>query len=270
MAICSYCNEDKKLTREHVTPDFIYKMLKQEGEHYSWNSNFNVYKRNVENITKDVCAKCNNEYLSALDSYGKDFVEENKLHKSTYVNNLILSYNFNLLSRWLLKIAYNSARMTKHLIPDFGQYLSYIMNESEEPNFKYFNIIVELLKPHPDELGSTPPVHHFMSGAKLYTNAMCFGVTGYSSKNDNNYVASCIQISGVRFHLLFLNTNLSIGHASITRRQYMKPLINSFLLDPNRNICSIKVTNKTWVEHASTPDTMEKVYQLAKSNPKLL
>ena len=264
MTICAYCKEDKKATREHVTPDFIYKILKQQdGEHISWNSNFDDYKRNVESVIKDVCAKCNNEYLADLDSYGQEFVESNNIHQATYLTNLILNYNYELLSRWLLKVAYNSTRMTKGNTANFTPYINYILygDKKEAPNNKYFFIIMELLKPQLDKEDNIYPIHYFRKNGKLYSNPMYFGITGYQPKSGNRYEVNCIQIGSLRLHLLFTNNELSIGHSAIEKRKYMKLMINSHLLAPKRQSCNIKVTNKTWVEHSTTPDTMARVYR---------
>lgn len=262
MTTCAYCGKNKKATREHVTPDFIYKLLKQQdGEHLSWNSHFDTYKRNVESVIKDVCVTCNTDYLAKLDSYGQEFVETNNIHQATYLTNLILNYNYSLLSRWLLKIAYNSTRMTKGDNSTFIPYINYLLygNEDEAPNNKYFFIIIELLKPQLEKEEKVYPIHYFNTGGRLYSNPMYFGVTDYHPRSNNRYQVSCIQIGSLRLHLLFTNKKLSVGHSAIVKRKYMDLILNSYSLNPTRNSCNVKVTDKTWLEHATTPDTTARI-----------
>ena len=264
MTICAYCEKDKKATREHVTPDFIYKLLKQEdGEHISWNSNFDDYKKNVESVIKDVCAKCNNEYLANLDSYGQEFVEYNNIHQATYLTNLVLHYDYQLLSRWLLKIAYNAARMTKSDTSNFTPYINYILhgNRDNAPSDKYYFIVIELLKPQLDKKENLYPIHYFKKDGKLYSNPIYFAINSYQPKLGNRYKVSCIQIGSLRLHLLFTNKELSIGHSAIEKKKYINSMLNSYCLIPKMKSCNIKVTNKTWVEHATTPDTMARIYR---------
>ena len=67
MKKCAYClSTSKKLTREHIIPKGIIDLFPESDYVYGQNIPFKG-----ESIIKDVCASCNNENLSDLDSYGK-------------------------------------------------------------------------------------------------------------------------------------------------------------------------------------------------------
>lgn len=83
---------------------------------------------NSELTIADVCAVCNNNKLSILDSYFcslydthfRHFVEEKKPTK--------FKYNYELLLRSLLKITYNSSRTKSRINNDFKKYKEFILN----------------------------------------------------------------------------------------------------------------------------------------------
>lgn len=81
---------------------------------------------------RDVCAKCNNEILSALDIYicelfDRSFANILKRHEPVE-----FEYDYHRLKRWLLKICFNSARI--HSSADtivFPPLLPYVRGESD-------------------------------------------------------------------------------------------------------------------------------------------
>ena len=63
-------------------------------------------------IVKDVCARCNNGALSALDTYAcklYDSYFSKTVERNEHVD---FRYDHDQLLRWLLKVSYNSSRTT--------------------------------------------------------------------------------------------------------------------------------------------------------------
>jgi len=94
-----------------------------------------------QHVIKDVCSKCNNEPLSELDSYAKSLHQRyfNKDYQS--IKNGIFEYDFEKLSKWLLKVSYNSARAAGS--PDAGLlslYAPYIIAPGCSPVFSVFTV----------------------------------------------------------------------------------------------------------------------------------
>lgn len=72
--LCAYCSQPKKLTREHVIPDW-YASIEKSPDDFAFSER--APKKFVpEMVVKDVCENCNNIHLSSLDSYGKKLFEE--------------------------------------------------------------------------------------------------------------------------------------------------------------------------------------------------
>src|SRR3989304_9350062 len=108
MGICAYCKEDKKLTREHVWPNCVLKRRKYITAHFSVKSE---KVHGADYIVKDVCEECNNIILSKLDNYFCQLYDQYLQHKIDPEMEIEFKYDYNLLSRALLKIAYNTARL---------------------------------------------------------------------------------------------------------------------------------------------------------------
>ncbi|MEJ6529026.1 hypothetical protein [Exiguobacterium sp. USCH10] len=147
--VCSYCKNEKKITREHLFPTSVLNLFPEcdfniDGER--------MFKGNKITI-KDVCEDCNNGVLSILDNYGKGLVE--KYFVKEYFGNKIISfdYNYNMLSRWLLKLVYNIARKEKLDNRWFNDNLEYILGEEEvNDKFSIFAGLAINTSPFPDEL----------------------------------------------------------------------------------------------------------------------
>lgn len=108
--ICSFCDKPNKITKEHVVSKSVIKKLKI-NQSPGYEHSQGKYTTNNSTI-KDVCEKCNNGPLSELDDYFIDFVNNNlPLDTPIQPNSAIeLEFDFDKLSRWLLKTLYNSER----------------------------------------------------------------------------------------------------------------------------------------------------------------
>lgn len=113
----------------------------------SWNEPTKAFVGGEQKV-KDVCADCNNVHLSALDSYGKRFLEENDLMRPLSESRLDIKYDYEMLSRWQLKIAYNCFRASRKNADVIAQYKDFIIEGGKTPSTKRFFILLDLLKPH--------------------------------------------------------------------------------------------------------------------------
>ena len=136
---CAYCDNEGKMSREHVIPKgFI--------EHMNFKEQIVALDKaptrviNSEITVKDVCATCNNGYLSVLDSYGLNLILKYNDKISVHTKKIQFKYNYDLLTRWLLKICYNMARANDghYDISLYKKNVDYIMNRGEAES----NIIV--------------------------------------------------------------------------------------------------------------------------------
>lgn len=128
--ICAYCQKNKKATREHIIPSSIIDLFPElELAFRSENDYFEG-----EAVIKDVCSKCNNEKLSKLDKFGKNIVKDYFIKNYKKNDTIEFEYKFNFLSRWLMKLAYNSDRTYKRNVKHFRDNIDYILKNSKKIN----------------------------------------------------------------------------------------------------------------------------------------
>lgn len=129
LMVCAYCHKNKPVTKEHIISDSVIELFPE--------CNLTIRKNKVfkaDPVIKDVCSDCNNNKLSALDTYGKGMVERYFL--ITYEPDHILSFNYdyNLFSRFLLKMAYNSDRSYRQDTSWFKSNTEYLLGNQENSN----------------------------------------------------------------------------------------------------------------------------------------
>ncbi|WP_269533510.1 hypothetical protein [Chitinimonas sp. BJYL2] len=132
MPICSYCDQDKAATREHIIPSWYYQHDPSPDDvGFMERAKGKIVK--TELVIRDVCGDCNNGSLSELDAYGKELFLS---HLARYVfkdSSESLCYDYERLVRWLLKISYNSARAHDSDTEILAQYKKIILGEQALP-----------------------------------------------------------------------------------------------------------------------------------------
>src|SRR5918911_3114561 len=122
MKKCAYCRLSKTLTRENVLPSWI--LREQPTSNVRFDLNQQRVSERVPTI-RDVCPDCNNGALSILDSYALALYERyfsNEVPKQ----GVLFEYDYDMLARWLLKVAFNSARKANSRPDELEQFTSYI------------------------------------------------------------------------------------------------------------------------------------------------
>lgn len=122
--ICAFCCQSNKLTREHVWPEGILKRLPTYRGRFFEKADKVI---DSDHVIKDVCFTCNNGVLSELDTYGC-ILFDRYFHKIAEPGAEIqFEYDYDNLLRWLLKIAYNTARSSANpnlsLLQPFAPYI---------------------------------------------------------------------------------------------------------------------------------------------------
>lgn len=135
---CAYCaTADTPLTREHLWPTAMHKRrldAEEEEERSDWGMWVAKIGKDLksEQTIRDVCASCNNGVLSELDSYACRLFDEyfaRNLEKDELVR---FCADYHSLKRWLLKLCFNSARISQSVdLMVFPPLLPYIRGESD-------------------------------------------------------------------------------------------------------------------------------------------
>jgi len=122
---CAYCGREGPLTSEHVWPkgilkrtDFPIRYSARAGKTFSGDLTIN-----------DVCRECNNGPLSKVDSYFCYLYDQYFVRVPRAGETIEFRYDFALLMRALLKVAYNSSRSTGIDVELLSEYSQVLISE---------------------------------------------------------------------------------------------------------------------------------------------
>ncbi len=164
MKLCAYCKQRKKLTREHVIPNWYINIDKSPDD--TLYSERAPKKFISDLVVKDVCQDCNNFRLSQLDSYGKSLYDE-YFHDHVFKNESIeFKYDFQSLLKWLIKCSYNSARVNNADLEVLEGYAEFLINEEDSP--KDILVFCSLTSPSNIEVFDSPTIAKRTSTGELY------------------------------------------------------------------------------------------------------
>jgi hypothetical protein len=202
---CSYCGSDDNLTREHIIPKFIYSREALKGHetpvsHVPATAGEKFVQS--EPVIADVCARCNNGVLSRLDEYGAKMYDQFFDVTPQPGERIELSYDFDLLTRWLLKLAYNTARMRKWPAPHFEQLeqaTEYISGKASCPT--NLRIYVQLITP----AKLTPQQkQRVIEGAGEVIDEVEPGFRRFVAFAGRGMIAGClVGMNGFQFYIVF-------------------------------------------------------------------
>lgn len=219
---CAYCGAVGKLSKEHVWPSSFLKRHEGNHAHYSPKSG---KVHGGDYIVCDVCECCNNEKLSPLDSY---FCELYDLYFSIprgFDEVVLFEYDYDLLVRVLLKIAYNTARSAGSETSPFIRTTDYILHGNKRPTG--IAVIGELVSPtviadakdaaHVKEI-SPPP----------YRSVLCQSLTPHGSA----VLLRLIAVSSFYFHLLIIREPLKQAIFNRAVQEFLDYIPGTVLLKP--------------------------------------
>ncbi len=172
---CAYCELPRRLTREHIWPngflrrgDFGLKFSARAGRAFAGDL-----------IVRDVCEICNNGPLSRLDSYACRLYDTNFGHFPEHFAPVSFAYDYGKLTRWLLKIAFNSARAQAHQDSEIlGTYRPVILAEGDCCPL-YANFFLALVGPGMLDFPGARPNQKIYPKAARSGPVIVPGVSGY-------------------------------------------------------------------------------------------
>ena len=117
-------------------------------------------------MVKDVCADCNNNRISYIDSYAKEFIEKYFLVKYKKDDTLSVEYDYTMIQKMCLKFAFNDLRARKKDISFFDDEVKeFLLNEEKSSPLGNTTILAGLAvntSPAPDYT-STPLLRRLFS-----------------------------------------------------------------------------------------------------------
>jgi hypothetical protein len=250
MITCTYCNKSAVATREHVIPAFIYRFQKElEKKVIGWNEAAQKMTGGEFQV-KDVCEKCNGGVLSQLDSYGKDFLTSSGFLVQNYTSlTSDLTYNYDLLSRWLLKISFNSSRTDgdhKHL---FEKFTPYILTGTPLPLKNDISIIAALAAPiKTQNLNDEYDVLRDLAGASGRVNPFFMRIA-YGPDYYKAFTLRIVMFGPLIFFLLMFRPGTPVGISANETKKFLKETPKTLLLQRNRPRVFLEAGSTTWLEY---------------------
>lgn len=192
--LCAYCGSQSAPSRDHVWPKcFLEKVGRRRYAHYSPKSG---KVHGADYVVKDVCANCNNVKLSVLDSYFCDDYERYFRIPRDADSVVEFQYDFDLLLRALLKIAYNTARSAGSEAQPLARLARYVLDGGRTP--EGVALVAELVSPTylPDRSHPSAPPKKVLP--TMYRSMRA----ELSTKHGANIAVRVVAVGSFFFHLL--------------------------------------------------------------------
>jgi hypothetical protein len=194
---CAYCGLPRRMSREHIWPNgflrrgsFGLKFSARAGRTFEGDL-----------IVKDVCEVCNNGPLGDLDSYACRLYDTNFGHFPEHFTPTVFAFEYSKLTRWLNKIAINSARAQGLEDAELlGQYRPLLLAGSDSCPL-YVNVFIALIGPGTLEFGSGRGSRTIYPQAARSGPIIIPGVNGYQHLSTR-----MVMINGYFFTLILSRT----------------------------------------------------------------
>ncbi len=248
--ICAYCNQDAAATREHVIPAFIYRFHKDlEDKIIGWNE---VAQKMVggEQQVKDVCETCNGGVLSSLDAYGKEFLVTNGFLTQNYTERSAkLTYDYDRLVRWLLKISFNATRTDHGHSHLFKRFIPYILTGAPSPKKTDFAVLATLAAPvSTEELGGEYQALQDLANGASQVNPFFMRIA-YGSDSHETFTLRVVMFGPLAFFLLMYVPDVPAGLAANETKRLLKSMPNLKLVQPNTMRAFLSAGSTTWLDY---------------------
>lgn len=149
--ICAYCGKEAKGTKEHIISSGILGLF---PECFATIDGERKMVHQGDPMVKDVCADCNNNKISYIDSYAKAFIETYFIKKYSKDDILNIEYDFSLIQKMCLKYAFNDLRSRRKDTSFFSEeIIEFLLDESKNEPLRNVTILAGLAvntSPMPD------------------------------------------------------------------------------------------------------------------------
>jgi len=151
--ICAYCGKEAKGTKEHIISCAILDLF---PECYITFDDARDKIHLGDPMVKDVCAGCNNNKISYIDSYAKGLIGKYFTKKYDEDDKLEIEYDYTMVQKMLLKYAFNDMRSRKDDCSFFDkEILHYLMDVCDEIPKENITVLCGLavnVSPAPDAI----------------------------------------------------------------------------------------------------------------------
>lgn len=153
--ICAYCGKEAKGTKEHIISSGILGLF---PECFVTINGERSVAHQGDPMVKDVCVDCNNNRISYVDSYAKEFIEKYFIVKYKKDDTLSVNYEYVMVQKMCLKFAFNDLRARRKDVSFFDTDVKkFLLNEENNTPMKNVTILAGLAV-------NTSPAPDFMFG----------------------------------------------------------------------------------------------------------
>lgn len=194
---CAYCGRIAPFTKEHLWPTCIINRVQTYDMRYSERAQKVV----AGDLTVgDVCARCNNGPLSQLDAYIGRLYDAHFATFAEYRTEVEFCYDYDLLLRWLLKMSYNSARVSGRDAAALKTFVPYILGDGQRPT----NVGVQLQLVGPSYIAKEQPDSAILVPKKIQPKSVRCGWYGIPGHTFDWIVLRAVTLNSYYFFLLIL------------------------------------------------------------------
>lgn len=184
---CAYCNEKTSPTREHIISSCVLDLFPECNLTIDSSRN-KVYP--ADPVVNDVCAKCNNQRLSYIDTYAKEFISRYFVKKYTADTKLQIEYNYTLLQKVLLKYTFNALRAEHKDVSFFDSRVKhFLLNENSVEPLSDITVLAGLavnVSPLPDFLTGNQKIRWSSTPAFLIESLIDVHTHTFDSLENNS------------------------------------------------------------------------------------
>ncbi len=224
--VCAYCDEEKPLTNDHVWPSGFLDRMGRRSAHHSPKSG---KVHGADYVVGDVCARCNNELLSKLDAYFCRLYDEQIGLPKGPNESVLFHYDYDLLLRSLLKIAYNTARSAGSETAPFKRLRPYILSGGDPPDG--IALIAELVSPSYIAGASGDGLSVTEIRPTMYRSARCELRTPHGDAVLLRFVA----VSSFFFHLLLARDVSNFEPFRKAQEEFLAGIDGAVLLESGKD-----------------------------------
>lgn len=187
--ICAYCGKETKGTKEHIISSGILGLF---PECFATIDGERSVVHQGDPMVKDVCADCNNNRISYIDSYAKKFIEKYFLVKYKKDDTLSIEYEYVMIQKMCLKFAFNDLRARKKDVSFFDDGVkAFLLNEERNTPMRNITLLAGLAvntSPAPDYMFGNMKLR-WGDSPLLLSNSIVANIdynTGHISLRDEN------------------------------------------------------------------------------------
>lgn len=248
MPVCAYCGKSETaLTREHLYPKSLAQIfVKPEvGSQSHFFSERIPGKYAAGELTvKDVCAKCNNGVLSDLDACQTKWAQKHAKFFSKG-ESIMMSYEYDMMLRWILKFAFNSARV--HNANDVNllmRFRGYILGRAKRPARMRLSasLIYSFVPTTPEDIAAVgdKPLHPDLMRSSLLL------LRNFSSKYELS--ARRVALGAFAFMVVAFEPSAPASELHALTTLIDRECPGFRVLDPSRTTCKLTASFENAVE----------------------